>query len=162
VTLCPGGSRPSRVLACLCLAAAVPACRAAPSVSSASRIQLDLFLPPDAIPARGAGCDAQAARFAENDVWRSSTGDRLVRHVAHYSGKYDECYVLLERTFFVPASSPPVVSELWEAFDGTSLAVFTDDGREAMRRSFCQVTLSDDPFTSCAVSKFFIDEHMGH
>jgi len=111
---------------------------------------------------RASGCGAQAARFAANNLWRSSTRDRLVRQAAHYSDKYDECYVLLDRTFSVPGGPAPAVSELWEAFDGVVLAVFTAAEDATTRKSFCQVALSDNPYTSCAVAKFFIDEHMTH
>ena len=87
--------------------------------------------------------------------------DRPLRWVGHYSHKYDQCYVLIDRHVFLPGSAP-VVSELWEAFEAAILAEYTDDARTTIRRSFCQVALSDDPFTSCEVSKYFIDEHMKH
>jgi len=84
--------------------------------------------------------------------------------LAHHSEKYDQCYVLIE--YRIPVARgiapTPLVSELWDAFDATVLARWTDDPRGSARRSLCQVTLGDDPFTSCAVSKYFIDEHMRH
>ena len=85
-----------------------------------------------------------------------------LRWSAHHSEKYDECYVLIEHRISVERGVAPVVSELWDAFDATILARWTDDPRASARRSFCQVTLGDDPFTSCAVSRYFIDEHMTH
>ena len=111
-------------------------------------------------------CDAQAARVAAGSVWSGSSidrgEDRPLRWVAHYSEKYDHCYVLIDHRIRVHNDSAPIVSELWDAFEAEVLADYTDDVRIRVRRSFCQVALSDDPFTSCAVSKYFIDEHMRH
>ena len=111
-------------------------------------------------------CDAQAARVAAGSVWGGSSiardGDRPLRWVAHYSEKYDHCYVLIDHRITVHGDSAPIVTELWDAFEAEVLAEYTTDVRIKIRGSFCQVALSDDPFTSCAVSKYFIDEHMRH
>jgi len=105
-------------------------------------------------------CEAQAARVAARTMRREDR-ESPPRWEAHYSRKYDQCYVRIDRVV-AGASAGAVVSELWEAFDAALLAVHSTDGSEAATRSFCQVSLSDDPFTSCMVSKFFIDEHMQH
>jgi len=111
-------------------------------------------------------CEVQAARVAADGLWRSDStdgaDDGALRWVAHYSEKYDQCYVVIDRRVPVHDGARPIVSELWEAFEATVLAGYTHDARATMRRSLCQVDLSDDPFTSCAVSKYFIDEHMTH
>ena len=99
-------------------------------------------------------------------MWRGVSMDRAhdapAKWAGHYSGKYESCYVVLEFRFPVRDGAAPLVSELWDAFDATVLAAWTGDERVPVRRRFCQVALSDDPYTSCAVSKYFIDEHMAH
>ena len=87
---------------------------------------------------------------------------RPPRWEAHYSEKYDQCYVLIDRRISDRSGAQAVVSELWEAFDAALLAIHTASTDEAVNHGYCQVSLSDDPFTSCMVSKFFIDEHMQH
>jgi hypothetical protein len=109
---------------------------------------------------RSKSCEAQAARVAERTMRREDRESRP-RWEAHYSEKYDQCYVRIERVIDNDGARA-VVSELWEAFDAALLAVHSAEGAEMTTRSFCQVSLSDDPFTSCMVSKFFIDEHMRH
>jgi hypothetical protein len=132
------------------------------------RPQMAVASMPDAaeIKNRTTECAAQAARVAAHGVWRGSSmkrpADGPLRWVGHYSEKYDECYVLIDQVVPVQNGAAAVVSELWDAFDATVLAEATDDHRTSVRRSFCQVTLDDDPFTSCMVSKYFIDEHMSH
>src|SRR5262245_44910807 len=112
------------------------------------------------------GCEAQAARVASHGTWNGSpmrrAADAPLRWQGHYSTKYDECYVLIDHLIPVEKGAAAVVSELWNAFDATVLAECTNDPRTRIRRNFCQVSLSDDPFTSCLVSKYFIDEHMSH
>jgi hypothetical protein len=111
-------------------------------------------------------CEGQAARLAADGLWRRGSpgggDDRPLHWVAHYSEKYDQCYVVIDRRGQVHDGAQPIVSELWEAFDATVLASHTNDPRASIRRSLCQVDLSDNPFTSCAVSKYFIDEHLAH
>lgn len=112
------------------------------------------------------GCAAQAARVAAHGVWRGSSMNRAhdgpLRWAGHYSRKYDECYVLIDQLIPIQSGGAAVVSELWDAFGAMVLAESTDDPRTSVRRSFCQVNLSDDTFTSCAVSRYFIDEHMNN
>jgi hypothetical protein len=109
---------------------------------------------------RSTRCHEQADRVAASTMRREDR-KRPPRWEAHYSEKYDQCYVQIDR-IVDNAGAPAVVSELWEAFDAALLAVHSAEGGELTTRSFCQVSLSDDPFTSCMVSKFFIDEHMQH
>jgi hypothetical protein len=109
---------------------------------------------------RSTRCDEQATLVAASTMRREDR-KRPPQWEAHYSEKYDQCYVRIDR-MVDNAGAPAVVSELWEAFDAALLAVHSADGGDATTRSFCQVSLSDDPFTSCMVSKFFIDEHMEH
>jgi len=112
-------------------------------------------------PGRPGRCEAQAARVAASTVRREDRG-RPPRWEAHYSEKYDQCYVLIDRRISDRNGAQAVVSELWEAFDAALLAIHSASTDEAVNRGYCQVSLSDDPFTSCMVSKFFIDEHMQH
>jgi hypothetical protein len=115
---------------------------------------------------RRTGCEAQATRVAARGMWRGSRTNaaqvELLRWAGHYSEKYDECYVLIDHVVPIRNGDAAVVSELWDAFDATVLAESTDDPRALVRRNLCQVNLSDDPVTSCAVSRYFIDEHMSH
>jgi hypothetical protein len=115
---------------------------------------------------RRTGCAAQAARVAAHSGWRATSGarsnDRPLRWTSHYSEKYDECYVLIERAVPVQQGSDAVVSELWDAFGAAVLAESTADRRSTVRRSVCQVNVSDEPFTSCSISRYFINEHMTH
>jgi hypothetical protein len=108
---------------------------------------------------RAQGCRAQADRIAQSSL---RGDDRPLHWTPHYSPKYDQCYVQLERRIGGRDGSSLVISELWEPFEAVVLAVHTTDAHDRARRSYCQVALSDDPFTSCMVSKFFIDEHMQH
>ena len=82
--------------------------------------------------------------------------------MSHYSEKYDDCYVLLDHNVHVQDGAAAIISELWNPFEATVLAEYTSDARAAMQRRFCQVDLSDDPFTSCLVAKYFVDEHLTH
>ena len=109
---------------------------------------------------RSTRCDEQAGLVAASTMRREDR-KRPPRWEAHYSEKYDQCYVRIDR-IVDNAGAPAVVSELWEAFEAALLAVHSADGGDTTTRSFCQVSLSDDPFTSCMVSKFFIEEHMQH
>jgi hypothetical protein len=127
------------------------------------------LLPVSAIPsehdaAPPPSCDERAQRFAEGPVWRRGPAfeesDRPLRWTAHYSPKYEACYVLVDRRG--ERASAAVVSELWDAIELEVLAEYTDDADAAVRRSDCQVTISEDPFTSCAVARYFVDEHMRH
>lgn len=97
-------------------------------------------------------------------MWRRSAtpseSDRPLRWTAHFSPKYDACYMLVERRG--DGGALAVVSELWDAVEIEVLAEYTHDSDAAVRRRHCQVTLSEDPFTSCAVAQYFIDEHMRH
>ena len=86
--------------------------------------------------------------------------DRLVRWVSHYSEKYDDCYVLLDHNVHVQDGAAAIISELWNPFEATVLAEYTSDARAAMQRRFCQVDLSDHPFTSCLAADFFIRQHL--
>jgi len=89
-------------------------------------------------------------------------GERPLQWTVHYSEKYDQCYIRITRQIAAgEAAASIVVSELWDAFDAVVLASHAD-ANDRIGRSYCQVALSDDPFTSCMVSKFFIDEHMTH
>jgi hypothetical protein len=106
-----------------------------------------------------ARCDRQVARLVASTM-RGDDRARPPRWEAHYSGKYDQCYVRIDRLVGA-AGAQAIVSELWEAFDAALLAVHSAGGKTIDPR-YCQVSLSDDPFTSCMVSKFFIDEHMRH
>jgi hypothetical protein len=111
---------------------------------------------------RAIECDRQAARVA---AWRGRTIDDHLHEpawIGHYSDKYDACYALITQSFPVPPGEPPLVAELWDAFDAALLAESTSDPRVEMRRRFCRIDLSDDPSTSCAVADFFIHEHMAH
>jgi hypothetical protein len=163
---------PRAVIVALAVAAAssAPACRrSAPDVPArapqsagapvrgAARAQ-----PPD----RRTGCADQAARVAAHPGWRTPLVGRPPNHARrftdHYSEKYDECYVLIERAVPVEHGADAVVSELWEAFDAAVVAEFTSDPRADVRRSVCQVSVSDQPFTSCRVAQYFIDQHMQH
>jgi hypothetical protein len=54
----------------------------------------------------------------------------------------------------------PLVTELWNASEATLLASFTTDGRPDMRRDFCRIELSENPFTSCLTAEFFIRQHV--
>jgi hypothetical protein len=111
-------------------------------------------------------CEVQAARLAAANLWRGRSLDpadeRLLRWVSHYSDKYDDCYVLLDHQIGVQNGAAAVVSELWDGFGAAVLASYTQDRRSTIRRQFCQVDLSDDPFTSCLVSQYFVAEHMTH
>jgi len=110
-------------------------------------------------------CEAQGAHLAADRLWRRSMDpakDRLLHWVSHYSEKYDGCYVLLDHMISVQNGAAALVSELWEPFEATVLAEYTTDTRTTMQRHFCQVDLSDDPFTSCLVAKYFVDEHLTH
>lgn len=105
---------------------------------------------------REAECPAQAGRVAAHE-WGHG---RLIGWQAHYSPKYDHCYVLLEYRTDVANEAAVAVSELWDAFEARVLAEHTRDRRPAVERAVCQVTEDDDPFTSCAVSGYFISQHM--
>lgn len=114
---------------------------------------------------RAKRCGAQGARLAARGMSLGGSNDghdTPLRSVTHYSEKYDHCYVLVDRLFPTQTGAAPVVSELWDAFEADVLAEYTDDPRSAIRRRFCEVFLSDDPLTSCAVARYFIDEHMQH
>jgi hypothetical protein len=149
--------------ASICVAAVVAAaCRAnAPSAHVEPNVARQAAAASDADGQdRLKSCEAQAARLAARTIRRENR-EGPPRWEAHYSRKYDQCYVRIDR-IVASAAAGAIVSELWEAFDAALLAVHSTDGSDAATRSFCQVSLSDDPFTSCMVSKFFIDEHMQH
>ena len=116
--------------------------------------------------ARAERCEEQAARFVARGLWRESsttaTDERLLRSKAHYSQKHGECDVLVEGRLTLTIGVEIVYSKLWDVYAATPLAAWTNDPRTAVRRGVCQVDLSDDPFVSCRVAKFFIDDHMGH
>ena len=115
-------------------------------------------------PVHATGCPDQAIRMMRAGWFRSVHDPRVdvVRFQDHYSPKYDQCYVLVDTSVSVANEGAAVVSELWDAFDATALALCTDDERTVLRRRFCQVTIGADPFTSCGVCRFFIREHMAH
>jgi len=148
-------------------AAALPGCRGDRRAAPHERVTLPATIqsavardePLDA----AARCRSQAARIA---AWRGESigrdRDQAVNWVSHYSEKYDACYVLMNYRAPIRHGAAPLVAELWDALDATVLAASTGDGRREIRRDFCQVNLSDDPFTSCAVAQYFVDEHMAH
>jgi hypothetical protein len=111
---------------------------------------------------RSFNCDKQAARLA---AWRGRTINEHTHEpswISHYSDKYHACYVLVANSLPVPNSPPPLVMELWDAFDATLLAESTTDRRAEMRESFCRINIAENPFTSCAVADFFIRDYMMH
>ena len=108
---------------------------------------------------RVALCGEQAVQLAE---WRGRFVDpaRPPAWVSRYSPRDDVCYELI--ALAVPNAQDRVsfVTELWDVFGAAVLASSTTDRRPEIRHRFCQVNLSDDPFTSCAVADFFITTHM--
>jgi hypothetical protein len=101
-------------------------------------------------------CKVQAARVAA----RGLDTPAAIGWQVHYSSKYDHCYVLVDYELTVENDTPAVVSELWDAFEATMLAACTNDGRTSVQRRACFVAESEDPSTSCAVCRYFIDDHM--
>jgi hypothetical protein len=111
---------------------------------------------------RSLNCEKQAARVA---AWRGRTIDEDIHEpswISHFSHKYRACYVLVTNSLPVPNIAPPLVMELWDAFDATLLAESTTDPRAEVRESFCRINISEDPFTSCEVANYFIREYMTH
>jgi len=104
-------------------------------------------------------CGEQAVQLAE---WRGRSVDPAhpPAWVSRYSTRDDACYELI--ALAVPNASDRMsfVTELWDVFGAAVLASSTTDRRPEIRRRFCQVNLSDDPFTSCAVADFFIATHL--
>lgn len=113
---------------------------------------------------RKLGCARQAARMAE---WRGRGTSGVQVHEAawlgHYSDRDDVCYALMTRNVTTNVSGePPLVTELWNAFEATLLATSTNDRRADVRRDFCRIDFAEDPFTSCLVAEFFIRQHMAN
>jgi hypothetical protein len=112
---------------------------------------------------RTTACDRQAARVA---AWRGRSIDGRVHEpswIGHYNDRDKVCYALLALT--IPAANsgpPPLVLELWNAFDAALVAESTADPRAEMQRAFCRIDVSEDPFASCAVADFFIRDRMTH
>jgi hypothetical protein len=106
---------------------------------------------------RAALCREQGVQLA---AWRGRSVDPAhpPAWISHYSTKYDVCYALV--ALAIPDARLSFVTELWDVFGAAVLAASTTDQRPEVRRRFCQVDLSDDPFTSCAVADFFISTHM--
>jgi hypothetical protein len=108
-------------------------------------------------------CERQAARLA---TWRGrGAGGTPVDEPAwlgHYSGRDDVCYAAMAGSVAVTDGEPPLVTELWNAFEATRLASFTSDGRADMRRDFCRIDVAENPFTSCLVAEFFIRQHLAN
>jgi len=113
---------------------------------------------------KSAACDAQAGRMA---LWlgRGAIGTQVQEPawLGHYSERDDVCYALIAgKAAVTNGDAPPLVVELWNAFEATLLATSTTDGREDMRRDFCRIDLAEKPFTSCLVADFFIRQHLAN
>jgi len=148
------------VLVAACHRPAAPLAAEAPSVRTQDTS-------PDRVESfggvRGRSCEDQAGRFAVRGLWRDNLAngarDVLLAWTAHYSPKHQQCDILIRhRLKFDDVEF--VSSELWDAFDATPLAAWTDDSRSSVRDAACRVDASDDPIVSCLAAKYFIDDHM--
>jgi len=113
---------------------------------------------------KSSSCDAQAARVA---LWLGRGTISAQVHepawLGHYSERDDVCYALIAgRVALATGDSPPLVTELWNAFEATLLATSTSDGRTDIQRDFCRIDLAEKPFTSCLVADFFIRQHFAN
>jgi hypothetical protein len=109
-------------------------------------------------------CERRAARMA---AWRGQTAGGAPglepAWLGHYSSRDDVCYAAVAGNVTVAnGEPPPLVTELWNAFEATLLATFTSDRRAEMRRDFCRIDLAENPFTSCLVAEFFVRQHLAN
>jgi hypothetical protein len=101
-------------------------------------------------------------------TWRSGGTSGVGVHepawLGHYSGRDDVCYAAVAGRVATAEGEPPppLVTELWNVFEATRLASFTNDRRAEMRRDFCRIDLAENPFTSCLVAEFFIRQHLAN
>jgi hypothetical protein len=136
---------------------------------AASRIEPDttpVIRVPDATPQNiQRECETQAARMA---AWCRRIASGASGHepawLGRYSSRDDVCYAVIAATAAVANSeqTAPLVTELWNAWEATLLASFTSDGRPEMRRDFCRIDLSENPFTSCLTAEFFVRQHLAN
>ena len=109
-------------------------------------------------------CAAQTDLVAKRSGWVEGhrTGDTTIAGwQSHYSPKYQHCYVQVTYINH-PAENnrdlPPLYDELWDAFEGKSLAICTDATNASASR-FC--TLQDGPsHFDCKACREFVEDRM--
>jgi hypothetical protein len=144
------------------LTAVIVSCVIAASVRVNDPVRLKPDATTDFDPSKA--CETQAARMA---AWRGrgpiGAPVQEPAWLGHYSVRDDVCYALIAgKAAVTNGEAPPLVTELWNAFEATLLATSTSDGRAEMRRDFCRIDLAEKPFTSCLVSEFFIRQHLAN